>query len=93
MGEATGFPVRRLARLSFAGITSEGLRPGEHRPLTVDELLELRKQYGVPKRIRGTPRAAEGSVRRSRSARTDHSGTKPRAAGTPAPRARGRGDR
>src|SRR5262249_38598556 len=29
MGEATGFPVMRLARLSFAGITSEGLRPGD----------------------------------------------------------------
>jgi len=27
-GEATGFPVMRLARTSFAGITSEGLRPG-----------------------------------------------------------------
>jgi 23S rRNA pseudouridine2605 synthase len=52
MGEATGFPVRRLARLSFAGITSEGLRPGEYRSLTPDELLALREQYGVPKRIR-----------------------------------------
>ena len=28
MGEASGFPVMRLARLSFAGITAEGLRPG-----------------------------------------------------------------
>ncbi len=53
MGEATGFPVMRLARLSFAGITSEGLRPGESRSLTADELNDLRSQYGVPKRIRG----------------------------------------
>jgi 23S rRNA pseudouridine2605 synthase len=59
MGEATGFPVMRLARLSFAGITSEGLRPGELRTLTSDELLELRKQYGVPRRVRSAPLPAE----------------------------------
>src|SRR5262249_23268387 len=53
MGEATGFPVMRLARVSFAGITSEGLRPGQWRSLEVDELLALRQQFGVPKRIRG----------------------------------------
>jgi 23S rRNA pseudouridine2605 synthase len=53
MGEATGFLVMRLARTSFAGITSEGLRPGQWRSLELDELLALRKQFGVPKRIRG----------------------------------------
>ncbi|APR76559.1 Ribosomal large subunit pseudouridine synthase B [Minicystis rosea] len=53
MGEATGFPVMRLARVSFAGISHEGLRPGDFRSLTVDELEALRKTYGVPKRIRG----------------------------------------
>ncbi len=53
MGHATGFPVMRLARTSFAGITHDNLRPGEFRPLTVDELLELRKSFGVPKRVRG----------------------------------------
>jgi 23S rRNA pseudouridine2605 synthase len=59
MGEATGFPVMRLARTSFAGITSEGLRPGQSRPLTSDELSDLRKQYGVPKRVhRKEPRPA-----------------------------------
>jgi 23S rRNA pseudouridine2605 synthase len=58
MGEATGFPVMRLARLSFAGVTSEDLRPGEWRPLTLDELLEIRKQFGVPKRVRGAASAA-----------------------------------
>jgi 23S rRNA pseudouridine2605 synthase len=50
LGEATGFPVMRLARLSFAGITSEGLRPGEWRPLTESELTLLRREYGVPKK-------------------------------------------
>jgi 23S rRNA pseudouridine2605 synthase len=53
MGEATGFPVMRLARTSFAGISSEGLRPGVSRELTHEELLDLRTAYGVPRRIRG----------------------------------------
>ncbi len=52
MGEATGFPVMRLARMSFAGISSESLRPGEWRPLSVDELLDIRKHFGVPKKVR-----------------------------------------
>jgi 23S rRNA pseudouridine2605 synthase len=52
MGEATGFPVMRLARMSFAGVTSDGIRPGEWRPLSVDELLDIRKHFGVPKKVR-----------------------------------------
>ncbi len=54
MGEATRFPVMRLARTSFAGVTSEGLVPGKWRLLNVDELLEIRKQFGVPKRVRAS---------------------------------------
>lgn len=50
MGEASGFPVMRLARLAFAGVTSAGLRPGEWRFLLPDELAALKKQYGVPRR-------------------------------------------
>jgi 23S rRNA pseudouridine2605 synthase len=49
MGEATGFPVMRLSRTSFAGISSEGLKPGELRPLHYDELVSLKKEFGVPK--------------------------------------------
>ena len=52
MGDATGWRVMRLARMSFAGVTAEALRPGEWRPLTRDELLDIRKEFGVPKRIR-----------------------------------------
>jgi 23S rRNA pseudouridine2605 synthase len=52
MGEATGFPVMRLARMSFAGVSSDGVRPGEWRPLSVDELLDIRKHFGVPKKVR-----------------------------------------
>jgi 23S rRNA pseudouridine2605 synthase len=50
MGDATGFRVMRLARLSFAGITADGLRPGEWRDLTSDELMDLKADYGVPRR-------------------------------------------
>lgn len=52
LGEHAGTPVMRLARVSQAGITSEGLRPGEWRFLSVDELTTLKKQYGVPQRVR-----------------------------------------
>ncbi len=52
MGEATGFTVMRLARINFAGITHDRLRPGQWRALTVDELKKLKKAYGVPNRIR-----------------------------------------
>ena len=45
MCEAVGLFVMRLARLSFAGITAEGLRPGEKRVLTADEITMLRKEY------------------------------------------------
>jgi 23S rRNA pseudouridine2605 synthase len=60
MGEATGFRVMRLARLAFAGITSEGLRPGEWRYLTADELATLKKEHGVPKRIVSPPQPPAG---------------------------------
>lgn len=52
MAAATGFPALRLARVSFAGLNHDDLRPGFWRPLSVDELRALRKAYGVPARIR-----------------------------------------
>lgn len=52
LGEFTGFPVLRLARIAHAGITTEGLRPGRWRHLTVEELTELKRTYGVPGRVR-----------------------------------------
>lgn len=51
MGEATRFPVMRLARVSFAGIDLEGLAPGRWRAMTRDELMQLKKTYGVPRSI------------------------------------------
>lgn len=82
MGEATGWPVMRLARVEFAGITHEGLRPGQWRHLSVDELLELRKAYGVPRRIRGAMTAKPAPARAGRAQR---GGAAPRRAPEPAP--------
>ncbi|HEY3235341.1 MAG TPA: pseudouridine synthase [Polyangiaceae bacterium] len=52
LAEHAGFPVMRLVRLSFAGITAQGLRPGQWRALSPAELLALQRAFGVPKRIR-----------------------------------------
>jgi 23S rRNA pseudouridine2605 synthase len=41
MLEAVGYPVRRLHRSSYAGLTLEGLEPGEWRELTADEVKAL----------------------------------------------------
>jgi 23S rRNA pseudouridine2605 synthase len=60
LGDEAGFPVLRLSRLSHAGITTEGLRPGQWRALTRDELIDLKQAYGVPRR----PRSAELSENR-----------------------------
>jgi 23S rRNA pseudouridine2605 synthase len=57
MGDATGFRVMRLARTEFAGIGSEGLRPGEWRYLTADELMTMKADFGVPRRAVTPPRA------------------------------------
>jgi 23S rRNA pseudouridine2605 synthase len=41
MLEAVGHPVRRLRRTSYAGLTLEGLEPGEWRELTAEEVGRL----------------------------------------------------
>src|SRR5947209_2592283 len=76
MGEATHFPVMRLARTSFAGVTSEGLPPGRWRYLTRQELMLIKKTYGVPKKIphdlpegggEAASHASGGATRRDKS--------------------------
>jgi 23S rRNA pseudouridine2605 synthase len=93
MGEATGWPVMRLARTSFAGVSSEGLRPGEWRALNVQELLEIRDQFGVPKRIRGALMgASSGRVDQRRTVAAARAAEKPaphRAPEAAGPTARG----
>jgi 23S rRNA pseudouridine2605 synthase len=45
MGEAIGSTVLRLTRISFAGLTLEGLRPGQMRSLSPSELTDLKQDY------------------------------------------------
>jgi len=52
LGEATGSLVMRLARISHAGVTAEDLRPGQWRHLSLDELVILKRDFGVPHRVR-----------------------------------------
>jgi 23S rRNA pseudouridine2605 synthase len=86
MGESSGFPVMRLARVEFAGVTGEGLRPGQWRHLTPEELAEIKGLHGVPKRVRAgaKTRAATEAARASSRGR-------PRAASERSPRPTGRG--
>ncbi|MCB9593638.1 MAG: rRNA pseudouridine synthase [Sandaracinaceae bacterium] len=59
MAEAIGHPVQRLVRQEFAGLTIEGLRPGEYRPLNKKELDKLKKHYLNPARRSRAEAAAE----------------------------------
>jgi len=45
MAEAIGCSVSRLTRISFAGLTLEGLRAGQLRTLSALELAELKQKY------------------------------------------------
>jgi 23S rRNA pseudouridine2605 synthase len=63
MGEATRFPVMRLARVAFADISAEGLAPGRWRHLTRDELVALKKVYGVPRSIPAAPAVPQATSR------------------------------
>jgi pseudouridine synthase len=46
MLEAVGHPVRRLHRSRYAGLGVEGLKAGEWRELTHEEVEELRESWG-----------------------------------------------
>jgi 23S rRNA pseudouridine2605 synthase len=68
LGEATGNTVLRLARIRFAGIGHDALRPGSWRYLSRDELLLLKRTYGVPKRVYSAPALPnQQSIRRQRT--------------------------
>ena len=51
LGDQAGHPVLRLIRVEYAGLTVNGLRPGHWRFLTKEEMLGLKRRYGVPGRI------------------------------------------
>jgi 23S rRNA pseudouridine2605 synthase len=64
MAEATGLQVSKLKRVAFAGITIEGLRPGQWRELTDRELSRLKRDHLNPSR-----------QKRRKQARRDRSST------------------
>jgi hypothetical protein len=98
MSEAVGLFVMRLARISFAGINTEGLRAGQLRELTAGEASLLRRTYlGVvdePAVVRRAPRnePAPTPTRRGAPSR-DEPRDAPRGKSSPAspgrPRAQG----
>jgi 23S rRNA pseudouridine2605 synthase len=57
MAEATGLDVSKLKRVSFAGITIEGIRPGQWRELTDRELSRLKRDHLNPARRQERKRA------------------------------------
>lgn len=61
MGEAVGHRVQRLVRTSFAGITADGLRPGQMRPLTDKEVDKLKKKYLNPQKKKKRESAGRGA--------------------------------
>jgi 23S rRNA pseudouridine2605 synthase len=82
LGEAVGNIVLRLARIAFAGINHEGLRPGQWRYLTREELTALKRDHGVPLKVRATeimPKTAP----RVRPPRRGSAGAGKRAKATP----------
>ena len=67
MGDAIGHPVTRLSRISFAGVDTEGLRPGNFRQLDEKEIEKLKKTYLIPARARklGQKRSAAHAARQA----------------------------
>ena len=48
MCEAVGHPVQRLVRMRIGPLVDSRLRPGEHRPLTADEVRQLHRAAIAP---------------------------------------------
>lgn len=77
MVEALDTRVMRLSRISFAGLSTEDLRPGDLRPLTAAELATLRRDYqpkaaraeraAPPEKRAPSPAAAKTAPRNARS--------------------------
>jgi 23S rRNA pseudouridine2605 synthase len=96
MAEASGYVVMRMARLSFAGVEGTDLRPGQWRPMTVDEQRLLKRAYGVPKTVRAQEElttARSGRPAAVTAARNARPGATPRGAARSAPRDRAPADR
>jgi 23S rRNA pseudouridine2605 synthase len=56
--EAVGLRVQRLFRPEFGGVTVEGLRPGEFRPLSAAEARAMKQSVGLEPGLPEAPRRA-----------------------------------
>jgi 23S rRNA pseudouridine2605 synthase len=76
MAEAVGLFVMRLARVSFAGLSTEGMRAGQLRELTAAEVAMLRKVYlGIEPPVERRPGTTETKRRSSSGAMSrEHQG-------------------
>jgi 23S rRNA pseudouridine2605 synthase len=57
-----GHPVLELERISFGGLTAEGLRPGKYRPLTMEEVDRLRRAVREKSTVSNHPLPAEKGI-------------------------------
>jgi 23S rRNA pseudouridine2605 synthase len=102
MVETLDTRVMRLSRLSFAGLSTEGLRPGALRPLSRDEVASLQREYlpGGAAKHHASPaaesrrtqnRGGDERIERPRaersSTRSDERASAPRASSRATPRA------
>jgi 23S rRNA pseudouridine2605 synthase len=96
--EAVGLSIQRLFRPEFAGVTVDGLRPGQYRPLTAAEVRAMREAVGLATApAAAPPRPGDGAAPRSlpRAARRHGHGppAPPERSGDRKPPPRGRGQR
>jgi 23S rRNA pseudouridine2605 synthase len=61
LAEYAGYRVMRLTRTRFAGLTTEGLRPGDWRQLSAAELRAVRSQSKTESEAVGEPRPASSA--------------------------------
>jgi 23S rRNA pseudouridine2605 synthase len=88
LAEHAGYRVMRLTRTRFAGLTAEGLRPGQWRELTASEIRTLRAHNSAQEEAAAQePAAAPGRGRRRPQK------SKAASAASPPPRAGGRAPR
>ncbi len=64
MCDAVGHPVIELARTAYGPLRLTGVKPGEHRPLTDQEIRRLRKAAGLAP-ARSEPREGSRAERRA----------------------------
>ena len=94
MADATGLTVKKLKRISFAGLTIDRIRVGEYRVLSALEIRKLKEKYNIPSagpRIPGPLKPAQKETRTAKPARGNRRRPVLNALEKVAPKGRGRG--